>query len=193
MANMSKSAPKCIEDNDIESAIARYNKTNSRWKNYWWDTIVTIFEGCKSWAKVYVIDKTKQIITEIVQQIKRVFVESKPSWCYWIRIKKWGEIIYNKIGTTQEKNPYTRLNAIVKKGWSNVNPDGLEYEVHRIYNCGEMPPEGLESEFRAKLIKKYKGKNYVKNDRFELSTKKDEPKVEEMDSIALDYGATVWA
>lgn len=193
MANLSKSAPKCIEENDIESAIARYEKTSKRYKEYWWETIVKIYESCKSWAKVYVIDKVTKTIKEAVQKIKRKFVEEKPSWCYWIRIKQYGKIIYNKIGTTQEKDPVTRFKQIMKKGWAETGKDGLEYEVHRIYNCGDLPPEGLESEFRAKLIKKYKGKNYIKNDRFALSDEKDEPTVKEMDSIALDYGATVYA
>lgn len=193
MANLSKSAPKCIEENDIESAIARYEKTNNRYKNYWWETILTIFESCKNWAKVYVIDKVNKVITECAQQIKRVFKEEKPSWCYWIEIFKNDNLIYNKIGTTQEKDPHTRLKQIVKKGWSEVSADGLSYKVKRIYNLGEMPPEGLESEFRAKLIKKYKGKNYVKNDRFVITNEKDEPSYAEMDSWAEEYGATIYA
>jgi hypothetical protein len=37
--------------------------------------------------------------------------------------------------------------------------------VHRVYDCGELPAEGLESYFRAKYIKKYPN-SFKKNDRF---------------------------
>ena len=190
--NKSKSASKCIEDNDMECAVYRWENTTKRYKDYWFETIKTIYNQCKEWAKVYVIDLIEKVVNEIVTPIKRkVFNEEKPSWCYWIRILDYGKLIYNKIGTTQENDPYTRLNAIIKKGWSNVSADRLTYEVKRIYNLGSMPPEGLESEFRAKLIKKYKGKNYIKNDRFEITNEKDEPTFEEMDNWALEYGATI--
>ena len=35
---MAKSAQMCIDTNDLEEAIYRYNKANKNWKEHWWDT-----------------------------------------------------------------------------------------------------------------------------------------------------------
>ena len=59
---MAKSAQMCIDTNDLEEAIYRYNKANKNWKEHWWDTIITIFYHCKEWAEEYILDPIKKTI-----------------------------------------------------------------------------------------------------------------------------------
>ena len=54
--------------------------------------------------------------------------------------------------------------------------------VNRVYDCGSLPAEGLESYFRAAYIKKYP-ESFKKNDRF-ISTFFD---LAEADKIAATY------
>jgi hypothetical protein len=56
--------------------------------------------------------------------------------------------------------------------------------IHRIYDCGNIPAEGLESYFRAKYIRKYP-ESFKKNDRF-INEKFD---LKEADCIFSEYFA----
>jgi hypothetical protein len=55
-------------------------------------------------------------------------------------------------------------------------------QVTRLWDCGDMEAEGLESEFRAHYIKSYPG-TFKKNDRF-INVEFD---LEEADHIAASY------
>lgn len=72
-----------------------------------------------------------------------------------------GQIIYSKPGTT------TRfIKDRIKEELTAYRKSGVcSARLMRLWNCGEMPPEGLESILRAHCIKKYPG-TFVKNDRF---------------------------
>ena len=89
-----------------------------------------------------------------------------------------GELVWSKVGTTTraiKKRMAEHLRYYRKYGVSEV-------QVTRVWNCGELPAEGLESEFRAKYMKKYPG-TFRKNDRF-AGVEFD---LEEADKIVENY------
>lgn len=72
-----------------------------------------------------------------------------------------GSLVWSKVGTTtrtMKKRMAEHLRYYKKYGVASI-------EVTRVYDCGEIPAEGLESEFRSKYMRKYPGA-FRKNDRF---------------------------
>ena len=98
---------------------------------------------------------------------------------YLIRLlDKDGELIYSKVGTTT-RSTEARMKEHLRYYYDN----GVRsIQVTRLWNCGEMEAEGLESEFRAHYIKAYPG-TFRKNDRF-TGVEFD---MDEADRIAAGY------
>ncbi len=72
-----------------------------------------------------------------------------------------GQIIYSKPGTTVRL-----IKDRIKEELTSYRKNGVcSARLMRLWDCGEMPPEGLESNLRAHYIKKYPD-TFVKNDRF---------------------------
>lgn len=89
-----------------------------------------------------------------------------------------GGLVWSKVGTTtrtMKKRMSEHLRYYKKYGVASI-------EVTRVYNCGEIPAEGLESEFRSKYMRKYPGA-FRKNDRF-TGVEFD---LAEADSIVREY------
>lgn len=171
-----------IITNDFEGAYVRWKDTTKRWKSKWFEVLQTIYNKCKDWSKKYILDPIKKVVYAITEKVK----SKSANLCYWIRL--YGEnhtILYNKIGTTT-RNLFTRLNEIITRS----NEGYYGYDIIRIWDCGDLPPEGLESELRSKLIKKYGGKNFVPNDRFKINNEFAEPTIEEMEEWATAYLTT---
>lgn len=98
---------------------------------------------------------------------------------YLIRLlDKDGDLIYSKVGTTTRSTE-----ARMKEHLRYYYDSGVRsIQVTRLWNCGDMEAEGLESEFRAHYIKSYPG-SFKKNDRF-INVEFD---LEEADRIAASY------
>lgn len=98
---------------------------------------------------------------------------------YLIRLlDKDGDLIYSKVGTTT-RSTQSRMKEHLCYYYDN----GVRsLQVTRLWNCGVMEAEGLESEFRAHYIKAYPG-TFKKNDRF-INVEFD---LEEADHIAASY------
>lgn len=98
---------------------------------------------------------------------------------YLIRLlDKDGELVYSKVGTTT-RSTEARMKEHLRYYYDN----GVRsIQVTRLWNCGEMEAEGLESEFRAHYIKTYPG-TFRKNDRF-TGVEFD---MDEADRIAAGY------
>lgn len=81
---------------------------------------------------------------------------------YLIRLlDKDSELVYSKVGTTT-RSTEARMKEHLRYYYDN----GVRsIQVTRLWNCGDMEAEGLESEFRAHYIKAYPG-TFRKNDRF---------------------------
>ena len=98
---------------------------------------------------------------------------------YLIRLlDKDGDLIYSKVGTTT-RSTESRMKEHLRYYYDN-GVRGIQ--VTRLWNCGDMEAEGLESEFRAHYIKSYPG-TFKKNDRF-INVEFD---LEEADRIAASY------
>lgn len=98
---------------------------------------------------------------------------------YLIRLlDKDGELVYSKVGTTT-RSSQARMKEHLRYYYDN----GVRsIQVLRLWNCGNVDAEGLESEFRAHYIRKFPG-TFRKNDRF-TGVEFD---LEEADRIAADY------
>lgn len=195
MAN--KSREWYIENNDFEGAVERLESTNATWKGRWYEVCEQIFNSCKEWAKEYVLDpigkavhKVGEIITKrrtkynsqilVSSDCKSLFDNAKQK-CYLFEFfDENDKHICSKVGTTtrtvrkrltEELNndTYTKLGAV-------------KAIIHRVFDCGDIPAEGLESYFRAMYIRKYPN-SFKKNDRF-MNLKFD---LNEADKIAEKY------
>lgn len=177
MAKISKD--KCIATNDYVSAIERFNMTSNRWKNYWWDCIEQIYKNCEEFAKKYIIDPVNQLISETVEKVRKPrkskydeiinsngynITAKSGEICYLFRFfNDMGELVCSKVGTTTR----TIRQRLAEELRSNTYKDmGATHAiVDRVYNCGELPAEGLESLIRSEYIRKYPH-SFKKNDRF---------------------------
>lgn len=184
-----------IDNNDFEGAIERYETTIKNWRNHWWETLETIYNNCADWAKKYILDPIERTVKKIEAAIKqRKFRQSKnddrifwecpdfsEDWnekFYLIELlDEDGELIWSKIGTT------TR--AVIQRMREHLRyyaKYGVDFiRVLRVYNAGTCA-EGMESEFRAKYIRKWP-ESFKKNDRF-FQRVFD---LEEADKIAAEY------
>lgn len=87
-------------------------------------------------------------------------------------------LIWSKVGTTIRETAKR-----MKEHLRYYKKDGVcKLEVVRLWDCGEMDAEGLESEFRAHYIKKHPG-TFRKNDRF-INVEFD---LDEADKIVANY------
>lgn len=172
MANFSIAQAKYFDSNDLKGAYERYNKAQTRWKDHWWEVVQAIWETCKDWAKEYILDPVARTLRPIkaivapaacvsVKDVSTQFPEGS-QLVYLIRLlDRNGELIWSKIGTTKR--------SIKKRMAEHIRyyrkDEVVSLELTRVWDCGDLPAEGLESEFRAKYMKKYPG-TFRKNDRF---------------------------
>lgn len=177
-----------IENNDLLGCYGRYAQAQGQWKDHWWNTVETIYNSSVEWAEGYILDTIQKVLIFVKDVVKKVKNKvEKVNSCYWIRlIGESGMVLYNKIGTTT-RPIQDRVGEIVKKQYKDGLEKIVKCEVLGSWECGELPPEGLESHFRAMLIKKYNGRNYVKNDRILIGNVFEEPTKEEMNGWALGY------
>lgn len=154
-----KSMSDCLKTNDFEEAVYRWSHTTKNWASRWFDVCYQIFQQSKEWSKKYLIDPVKKIISKIQTPVESV---QKGNYFYLMRMfDETGRLVFSKIGTTTrtiQQRMKEHYKSYKKLGITNIICD-------REYNCGEIPPECLESYFRACYIKKYPNA-YVKNDRF---------------------------
>ena len=135
-----------------------------------WEKFPSVREVWDYVADAYFITKrfVKRIISTVVPSIA---VDTKSvetnhpegsQLVYLVRLLDMdGELVWSKVGTTTrtiKKRMAEHLRYYRKYGVTDI-------EVTRVWNCGNLPAEGLESEFRAKYMKKYPG-TFRKNDRF---------------------------
>lgn len=73
------------------------------------------------------------------------------------------ELLCSKVGTTTRTVRQRLIEELRSKTYKGMG--ATHAIIDRIYNCGELPAEGLESLIRSEYIKKYP-KSFKKNDRF---------------------------
>ena len=188
-----------IQNNDFEGAKNRLDSSKSNWRQHWFDTCVEIFNACKDWSKKYIINFATLTI-EVIQSIKTTFAprvkttaitqsSSCNDWnnskniekCYLIEFfNERMESICSKVGTTKRTIQERIREELNSKTYRRMG--ATQCVIHRVYECGNIPAEGLESYFRAMYVKRYP-QSFKKNDRF-IDTCFD---LAEADKIAMEY------
>lgn len=74
-----------------------------------------------------------------------------------------GELLCSKVGTTTRTIRQRLIEELRSKTYKGMG--ATRATVNRVYKCGDLPAEGLESLIRSEYIKKYP-KSFKKNDRF---------------------------
>ena len=64
---MGYSANYYIKNNDLEGAKARLEASDGRWRPHWFEACEKIFNSCKEWAKIYVLDPINKTVRRIVE------------------------------------------------------------------------------------------------------------------------------
>lgn len=171
---MNKKATEYIEEMDFDGAFDRYNSTSKRWKSYWFDVCCQILDCCKNLAKKYIIDKVAKTISERIttKQTKYSYdivaevplLDDAKEKCYLFEFyDTQGKLVCSKVGTTTRKVIQRLKEELRSPTYKNLQC--TRAVVKRVYNCGNVPAEGLESYLRANYIKEFPH-SFKKNDRF---------------------------
>lgn len=167
-----------VMSNDFMGIYEKWENANNRWKKYWFEAFCEVREYCKQ-----EVDKVFKIVTDTLEIL---YKKVRKKYSYDIELgeeiaeddflgkgvervylfeffDKNHQLVCSKVGTTtravrQRLREELRSPTYKKMGCESVI-------VHRIYNCGSIPAEGLESIIRAEYIKKYP-QSFKKNDRF---------------------------
>lgn len=167
-----------VASNDFMGIYEKWENANKRWKDYWFDAFCEVREYCKN-----EVDKVFKIVNDTLEI---VFKKVRKKYSYDIEltedvdeskfIEKGGEKVYlfeffdkndtlvcSKVGTTTRTVRQRLREELRSKTYSSMGC--VSAVVYRIYDCGDVPAEGLESRIRAEYIKKYP-RSFKKNDRF---------------------------
>lgn len=185
-----------IKNNNFYGALARFYTTTANWKKAWFETCETIYKASKEILGSYVFDPIALTIKEavwcvgprpskysgnVVKEEGLDLLDNATQKCYLFSFyDAENNLVCSKVGTTTRK-VFTRLKEELASS-TYADLGCVKAIIHRVYDCGEMPAEGLESCFRAEYIKKYPN-SFKKNDRF-ISTFFD---LAEADKIASKY------
>ena len=189
-----------VANNDFEGAMDRWTTTSARWKKEWFGICKTIFDKCKEWAKTYIlnpIEYTIQKVSQIKTTTKRVskyvdkiqvangvdLLDNAKEKCYLFTFfDEEDNLVCSKVGTTT-RTVLKRLQEELRSK-TYIRLGCVRAVVNRVYDCGDIPAEGLESYFRAMYIRKHP-QSFLKNDRF-MNEWFD---LKEADEIVLNYFA----
>lgn len=195
MAN--KSMTWYVANNDFEGAKERLETTSPSWKTKWFEVCKTIFENCKDLAKKYILDAYEKSVKEITKvptkrknkysdailissDCKSLLDEANEK-CYLFEFFDENDnSICSKVGTTTRTVLQRLKEELKSKTYTEMG--AVKAVIHRVYDCGQLPAEGLESYFRAMYIRKYPN-SFKKNDRF-INAKFD---LLEADKISASY------
>lgn len=167
-----------VASNDFMGIYEKWENANKRWKDYWFDAFCEVREYCKN-----EVDKVFKIVNDTLEI---VFKKIRKKYSYDIEltedvdeskfVEKGGEKVYlfeffdkndtlvcSKVGTTTRTVRQRLREELRSKTYSSMGC--VSAVVYRIYDCGDVPAEGLESRIRAEYIKKYP-RSFKKNDRF---------------------------
>lgn len=180
MATTTKSMQDYIRDDDFLGAVDRLNSTNNTWRKRWFEVCRTIYEKSMEWAKEYVLDPIECAVRRVkslktyVPKVRKadiqvadgcnLFNENRAQKCYLIEFFDENDhSICAKVGTTVRKVQQRIREELSSDTYKKMG--AVRCVIHRVYDCGEIPAEGLESYFRAMYIRKYP-QSFQKNDRF---------------------------
>lgn len=186
---------------ELEKTIAQ---NRNEWLVYAYNVLKMSFEEiskqvglAKSTVQNYIrykysnlLDKAKKIFNKFFRKSRRNYskaiqtnnvdlLDNAKEKCYLFRFYDANNnLVCSKVGTTTRKITQRLKEELRSKTYSNC----VYAVIDRVYDCGEMPAEGLESLIRAEYIRKYPNL-FKKNDRF-IKTLFD---LEEIDKIVQNY------
>jgi hypothetical protein len=186
-----------LENNDFEGARERFETTSKNWKSRWFEICMAIYNKCKELANVYFLNPIDKTITKIAQVVGKRrskyddFIQINADLaadydkgkekCYLFTFyNDKNEMVCSKIGTTTREVRKRLVEELKNKTYKEMGC--VRAVINRVYDCGELPAEGLESYFRAMYIKQFPN-SFKKNDRF-MNTFFD---LKKADEIALAY------
>ena len=184
MAYNSKSANVCIAENDFMSALENLEHANKRWANYWFNCCLKIMEQDPHWKAQFTPDEEYCEFHPVTAHGKTAQTDFCPVWfyngkeiltngrvdlldnaeqkCYLFRFfDADGKLVCSKVGTTT-KPILIRIKSELRE---YEKLDVVTCVIDRIYDCGQIPAEGMESYFRAEYIRRHP-EAFRKNDRF---------------------------
>lgn len=187
-----------IDNNDFEGAYERLETTSLNWKKRWFSVCETIFKNCKELATKYILNP----VDCTVKKIQKVITKRETSYADQIQVDEGVDLlndaeqkcylftffdaennmVCSKIGTTTRTVRQRLIEELKSNTYKKIGC--VRAVVNRVYDCGKLPAEGLESYFRAMYIKKYPD-SFKKNDRF-MHTWLD---LKEADKIVAEYFA----
>ena len=205
MAYNNMSYAKCVANNDFLSALENLEHATTRWANYWFKCCLEIMENDPHWKAQFEPDaefcafhpvtahgKTAQATfnsiwyyngKEILTNGTIRLLDEAEQKCYLFRFFDCdGNLVCSKVGTTT-KPILIRIKSELRE---YEKLDVTTCVIDRIYDCGELPAEGMESYFRAEYIRRHPTA-FRKNDRF-FSVAFD---LEEADRICANYHAPI--
>ncbi len=181
MAYNNLSYAKCVVNNDFMSALENLEHANARWANYWYRCCLEIMENDPRWKAQFEPDpeycefhpitlKTQTHLRqiwffngkEILTNGQFSLLDEVEQKCYLFRFfDSEGNLIFSKVGTTT-KPILTRIKSELREyeKW-----DAVSCVIDRVYDCGHLPAEGMESYFRWEYIRRHP-EAFRKNDRF---------------------------
>lgn len=162
-----------IENEDFAGAYERYETAPTNWKRHWFDVCVQIAEIVPQ--KEYIIDLSTGEIYEKAKVPRKTYtydidengvdlLDSAYQKCYLFKFyNEKNELVCSKIGTTTRKVKQRLREELKSKTYLNMGCTSAV--IDRVYDCKDIPAEGLESFFRALYIRQYPNA-FKKNDRF---------------------------
>lgn len=184
MAYNNKSYAKCVATNDFLSALENLEHSNARWANHWFECCLTIMENDPHWKAQFQPDPeycefhpiTSDNLAfcsalhsvwfyngkEILTNGRIDLLNEAQQKCYLFRFFNGGnQLICSKVGTTTKEI----LERIKSEFREYAKLDAVTCIIDRVYDCGHIPAEGMESYFRAEYIRRHP-EAFRKNDRF---------------------------
>lgn len=205
MAYNNLSYAKCVANNDFLSALENLEHANARWTAYWFNCCLEIMENDPHWKSQFERDPEFYAFHPITAHGKTAQTNFQSIWyyngkeiltngivrlldeaaqkCYLFRFFDCdGNLVCSKVGTTT-KPILIRIKSELRE---YEKLDVTTCVIDRVYDCGQLPAEGMESYFRAEYIRRHPTA-FRKNDRF-FSVAFD---LEEADRICSNYLAPI--
>lgn len=171
------SAKEYIAQNDFEGCNERYEHATKNWKPHWLETLHTIFNASKEWAKKYVFDPIAKLYVRIGAKVRSVTqsesTELAPAadngvpsetgcGAYVVEHYRNGERVWLKIGKAKNLRVRMRnqLNDYRKKGQAN-SVRVLKFYPFQNANAALSMENHLRDHFQ-----QIPGSGYVAQDRF---------------------------
>lgn len=160
-----------IATNNFDEAKEKFENANCRWRAYWWDAVVTIYNQCKSIAKKWIIDPVKQIITAVCTKTANGAIDwngfepmGKGIEQFYLisLLNEESSLVWFKIGTSSQKDG-ARMKDHLKNATYCKN-GVTKIKVLGWWDCGNVAATTIESRVCKFLCDK--GYTHTPKDRF---------------------------